>query len=352
MKKSSMQEIGNSKEFSKDYFQISVQNLRGTSLSSTAISMTKVNDAQKNYYNTVKNVLQDNELYSKMKFNKNTNNLTSKQKKYLVPDRSKIPEYDLSQSKKSLNFSQQFDRKPDNYTLNNQFSADKYRYYHANKKEYTIPFIQQIKELDNKKVNDLSLTRERNKISQIYKIRENKGTVFDPPPKFNENREDYKNKTSLFGNNIFKSDVFSQGEVTKDFLKKSGENYAFNPSKKIYSSNIMSNSVWIPSHSNPSLFNHTNNEYHILNPLMKTISPVRSKVINNENKDIITHRQKSISEFVHITRNGSPNPNKDFVQTYKTYNSPFNVTKNLCSEFSLMSHYYKDLCGPAFTTKR
>jgi hypothetical protein len=62
-------------------------------------------------------------------------------------------------------------------------------------------------------------------------------------------------------------------------LKKSGEKSLNFKVNKPYTSNSASNSSWIPSHSKMTLFNHTNQPYHILNPLIKTTSYIKDDII-------------------------------------------------------------------------
>lgn len=363
----------NSLSYNSSYTKYNNSNNKSASLISTNQNsdFAATFNSNDKYYKIVKSVLQENQLGKPMKFNTQDYSLTMRDYKYTLPRISRVKtfEVDLNAHKKSLNFGFQFTRSPNNYSVTKNFDQDAYKKYHKIKKEHTLPTIKKIKDLDKVKATDLHNVRENKETVRNYQNRERNCKIFNPPPEFNQMRQNenqYINERdgksqepqnndniNKFGSETYKSDVFSfNSQVSPRFLKKSGERSCFFPSNKVYSSNSMSNSVWIPSHSNPSLFNHTNNEYHILNPLMKTISPVKSQVINDTNRHIISHRQKSFSEFIDITRNGSPNPNKDFVNVYKNYDFPFNRTKNVCSDFALMSHYNKDLCGPIFTTKK
>lgn len=168
----------------------------------------------------------------------------------------------------------------------------------------------------------------------------------------NANTTNHKLLSSKYKNlAMIDSDIFNQHKVDNQILKKSGEKSTLTNMRKIYSSNTESNSEWIPSPSKATLFNHTNQFYHILNPLVKTTSSVRDNIESEEKtRGKLNHRQKAICEFDDIQKRGSPN--KDFVTIYKTKSFPFNKSKNLCSDFAMMSHYYKDLCGPSFTTKK
>lgn len=360
-------------------FPRSKQDLWKTSRSySQSQNSISTNAWEEKYYKTVKSILKQSEMYTKMIFNNNTYSIPKTDLKFVLKDRRKILDYDLNVHKKSIHFEQQYIRPEDNYTTTKSFDRQAYLDYYINKSDHTLPSITKIKDNDRERINFLKHCKDSHSTAKKYKDREHNSIVFNPPPKFNQLRVEEKkyinnkdtqnevllnneaetspeniNKGTKYGYEIFRSDVFNfKKQYSKEFLKKSGEKTILLPPTKFYNSNTMSNSVWIPSHSNPSLFNHTNNEYHILNPSIKTISPIKSKIITQDNKDIITHRQKSFSEFVDITRNGSPNPNKDFVNIYKNCLKPFNKTKNLCSEYALMSYTNRDMNGPIFATKK
>lgn len=358
-----------------------------TNLSKSLTSTTKSNyfDAtyrnDKEYYSTVKNILEDNDLYQRLKFNRKT--YKPKNSGFLF--RVKMPDHDDWISKKSLNFKEQFERKyPENFTKTMEFDHSKYKQNYINSKIKSIDSLSLLKSNDRKKYINWNNLEDSKRMAKEYKSRENKAQAFLPPPKFNDNvnvkvsDEEYLSKESnysdikglnnnfiyvkeednskyknKFGKDLMKSDILNDSKIIKDsYLKKCGEKSIFFPSNKVFTSNSLSNSVWIPGHFKPSIFNHTNYEFNILNPSIKNISPVKHHIINDENKDTITRKQKSISEFAEITRNGSPNPNKEFLRVHKSVDKPFNMVKNICSEFGLMAHYNKDMVGPAFTTKK
>lgn len=335
----------------------------------------------KEYYSTVKNILEDNDLYQKLKFNRKS--YKPKNQNFLF--RVKLPDHDDWISKKSLNFKEQFVRKyPENFTKTVEFNPYMYKENYINSKMKSIDSLSLLKSVDRKKFLNWDNLKDSKKMANEYKSRENKAQAFLPPPKFNDNLnlkvsdEEFLNKESnyvdikplnnnfiyvkdvedlnnknKFGKDLMKSDILNTSKIVNDrYLKKCGEKSIFFPSNKVFTSNSLSNSVWIPSNFKPSIFNHTNYEFNIMNPSIKTISPIKHRIVNEENKDTITRKQKSISEFAEITRNGSPNPNKEFLRVNKSFDKPFNMVKNICSEFGLMAHPNKDMCGPIFTTKK
>lgn len=148
---------------------------------------------------------------------------------------------------------------------------------------------------------------------------------------------------------VAKSDIFNVHPVDRDVQIKSGEKSLFTYAKKNFDLNSVSNSSWVPTLSRPTLINHSKIEYNILNPLTKSRSSVYSNI---QHIDKLTHRQKAICEFEDITSNGSPKLNREYLKIVKNQSQPFNKIKNICSDFSSMSHNYKSLCGPAFTLKK
>lgn len=342
----------------------------------------KENRTQNSFNNNIRNILQNDPLYSTMKFNNQDYSMSMEKKAYVLggKDRKKITRYDDWVSKKSLQYPEQYNRK--SFSITKFFSANDYKDYYKYKKSKALPTPDLIKENDDKKFAQTLFAKKNRDIAKDYKKREWKAVVFDPPPKFNEiriedcdnnintnnNIENHKERKSLSPRspqqnistflgkkNLLKSHVFPNSDTnvcSSDFFKKTGEKYFFQPVNKVYHANVLSNSVWIPSHSNPSLFNHTNNEFNILNPAIKSHCKTKKEIITKENGHTITHKQKALGEFVDITRNGSPNPNKDFVNVFKTYSRPFNRQKNQCSEFALMAHPNKEFLGSMFTTKK
>lgn len=153
--------------------------------------------------------------------------------------------------------------------------------------------------------------------------------------------------------NYYESDIFNLNErISTD---KSSEKYTINRFKnqvKPYSVSSKSNSEWKASNAHPSLFGHSNTDYHILNPCIKNITKTKSSILENKTFNPI-HRQKMLSEYIDITRVGYPNPNQDFRKTYNTNKFLFNRTSDLCTNF-LDNHQknYKSICPAPFKVKK
>lgn len=251
-----------------------------------------------------------------------------------------------SESKESLNFKEQYNNK-DYYTSLttklNSYNNDSYSNFYSDRK-FNSESLKSSIEKQNSKFYNIADYHQQKDLFKLYKNRASEANYIK---KAYQNVNDSKNVYS----SMTSSDIFNNKPNDIDIIKKSGEKSLNFKVNKPYTSNSASNSSWIPSHSKMTLFNHTNQPYHILNPLIKTTSYIKDDIIKKENNEKLTHRQKGICEFVDITRNGSPKPNREFIQIYKTEKSPFNKTKNICSDFASMSHDYHNLCGPAFGKK-
>ena len=66
--------------------------------------------------------------------------------------------------------------------------------------------------------------------------------------------------------------------------------------------------------------------------------------INNNNNSVnginytmgnvpVTDRQKSLSEFIDLTRNGAPNPGKDYLKSYNSSLDAFRIRNDVCNTF-------------------
>lgn len=146
------------------------------------------------------------------------------------------------------------------------------------------------------------------------------------------------------------SDIFFKVNDTIS-LNKSGEQYLFVPAyNDKYTMAKESKSNWSAKASNPTLLNHSNSFYHILNPSIKNISTIKQNLncYHNYNNYFISRKQKSLCEFIDLTRNGSPNPNKDYLANYNMSKQCFHKTKSLCSSLMDLGHQYKNLVDKPF----
>ena len=83
-----------------------------------------------------------------------------------------------------------------------------------------------------------------------------------------------------------------------------------------------------------------------MNPLTQNPPHVNnSSILTISDTNKLANRSKGICEFVDITRNGAPKPNKEFIKVIKSNSFPFNRTKNVCSDMSILNHAYRNLCN-------
>ncbi len=269
----------------------------------------------------------------------------------LINRRSEQKGYTISKgtcTKESLNFKEQFDGNKKDYlsvtaqNMSNNLNNNYENVYLTRK--FNNETLRSSIEKHNTQfysLNDYQIQKE-----QFYQNKTRERSKFDNV-KLDKNQQIFRQNVNFYNS----SDIFNNRQMDQNIIKKSGEKSMFTHLNKAYTSNSPSYSDWHPSYSKQTLFNHTNSEQHLLNPLIKTTSRLKREILQKEDLEHITHRQKGISEFCDITRNGSPNPNREFLKVFKGNKSPFNKTKNICSEYAFMSHNYKDLCGPAYGKK-
>lgn len=56
------------------------------------------------------------------------------------------------------------------------------------------------------------------------------------------------------------------------------------------------------------------------------------------------YKQKSVTEFIDITRNGASNPGYEFRQLYKEHPDCFKKRNEICSDFGDSHLTYKGMC--------
>lgn len=291
--------------------------------------------------------------YSEMTFNDRVKSEFSLINRQNLDENKQFKISDQTSSKDSLNFNRQYNNL--NYisltTHLNSYNKDLYSAINLNRK------------VGNENLKE---SIERNNIN-LYKVEDYKEYKSNKKNKNHDfgnekketlilNRNDNVHQEiskSLFGKTNISSDIFFNKPLSNidhnsnNECKKSGEKYLFYKYNKPYTSNSQSKSDWMPLYSKNSLLNHTRNEYNILNPLTKNNQNMNNfNYLNKEIENKITYRSKGICEFVDITRNGAPKPNKEFIKVVKNSISPFNRRKDVCSDYASLSHSYKGLGLP------
>ena len=174
----------------------------------------------------------------------------------------------------------------------------------------------------------------------------------ESPPKYIIRKNEYKI-----------SDIFNMKNDPKN-LSKSGETYLFKNQKRIkFNISSESNSKWkISDNKIPSMTNYSSKEYNIINPKSKGISFTKdnlmaecenrknkeSKMINNINYMNPIFKQKGLTEFIDITRNGAKNELKNYIDAYNKNPKCFFKNNNMCTKYFDIHHQYNNICEKPF----
>ena len=138
-------------------------------------------------------------------------------------------------------------------------------------------------------------------------------------------------------------------------LQKNAEKYLDAAKKsQVYSSSSRSNSEWQPKNAYASLLNHSSTNYNLLNPEAKNTSRTKGQILiesqagNNFNP---IFKQKSLCEFIDLTRVGVPNPNKEFLSAFNKSKNGFGRESNLCSAYLDLHKMYRGISERPFVKK-
>jgi hypothetical protein len=165
------------------------------------------------------------------------------------------------------------------------------------------------------------------------------------------------------------SDIFNVDYKVENLMKTSEKFLFKRKTKDYYYLTRESNSKWEPKVSIPTFLNSPSVDYNILSPGKKNFGLTKEKIIteieknkkkNAEEKKLDKkisesvnymnpiYRQKGLSEFIDITRNGGNNPGKDFINCYTNNPRCFFKNDETCSTFYNSYVFYKDLCNKPF----
>jgi hypothetical protein len=138
-------------------------------------------------------------------------------------------------------------------------------------------------------------------------------------------------------------------------LQKNAEKYLDAAKKsQVYSSSSRSNSEWQPKNAYASLLNHSSTNYNLLNPEAKNTSRTKGQILNEShtgNSFNPTFKQKSLCEFIDLTRVGVPNPNKEFLSAFNKSKNGFGRESNLCSAYLDLHKMYRGISERPFVKK-
>ena len=185
-----------------------------------------------------------------------------------------------------------------------------------------------------------------------YKYRQNmsESDIFHQKPKVNYDNGLMKKNKKYYQN----SDIFHLKNDIEN-IKKSGEKSYFKEydNRFKYTSARESHSEWDPKILKPNLMNHSSTQYNILNPSQKNNSKTKTEIKNECNKinpnECFTNKQKSLCEFIDLSRVSAPNVNYNYIRIMKINPRACYKRNNFCSEYYDIYDQYKNLCDKPFS---
>ena len=185
-----------------------------------------------------------------------------------------------------------------------------------------------------------------------YKYRQNmsESDIFHQKPKVNYDNGLMKKNKKYYQN----SDIFHLKNDIEN-IKKSGEKSYFKEydNRFKYTSARESHSEWDPKILKPNLMNHSSTQYNILNPSQKNNSKTKNEIQNECNKinpnECFTNKQKSLCEFIDLSRVSAPNVNYNYIRIMKINPRACYKRNNFCSEYYDIYDQYKNLCDKPFS---
>ena len=153
------------------------------------------------------------------------------------------------------------------------------------------------------------------------------------------------------------SDIFNLRK-DKNIIEKSGEHSFFlgeNQNRKnipIYNSNNETLLGWKLRKPLPCFMNYTSSEFDLFNRDMKNTGKTKQSIIEEVKKLSEsfnpTHKQKGLTEFIHLSRVSAPNVNKDYLKAINENPDVFKKKNNFSSEFYEIYNKYNSLCEKPF----
>ena len=223
---------------------------------------------------------------------------------------------------------------------------------------------------NNNKTIDTSNIKENKDKNQYILIRKlNHMKQYQSDIFFNKQKEKEKESKNLYetkkienSNHKYKnsSDIFNLKKEDSSIIEKSGEKSYFrklfakkeNDKNLAYNVSNESQIGWGLRGTLPSLFNYTSTKYHLLNRDMKNIGNTRENIFN-ESKKISenynpTHKQKSLCEFIDLSRVSAPNTNNDYYKALNNNKDVFKRKNDINSEYYDIYNKYNSLCDKPF----
>ena len=161
---------------------------------------------------------------------------------------------------------------------------------------------------------------------------------------------------------FLESDIFNR-KITPAIIKKSGEKQYLK--EKLQHSNsendihrqkfdVCSETTigWGVRDPLPSLNNHSSLPYNPLNPRKKNICKTKDDILSDSKKNFKnfnpSNKQKSISEFMFLSRVSAPNINEDYNLAFCKNPNIFKKSENMFSETYKIYHEYESIVDKPF----
>ena len=189
-----------------------------------------------------------------------------------------------------------------------------------------------------------------------YKYRQNmsESDIFHQKSLINYENYLFMKKNKKYYQN---SDIFHLKNDIEN-IKKSGEkSYFKNYDNSLrYTSARESNSEWDPKILKPNLMNHSSIKYNILNPSQKNNSKTKIEIKNECNKmypnESYTNKQKSLCEFIDLSRVSAPNVNNNYIRIMKINPRACHRRNDFCTEYYDIHSQYKNICDKPFSNPK
>ena len=246
-----------------------------------------------------------------------------------------------------------------------------FEYYEKNIMDYNKIYLRNnyIKTNNNNTIDNSNIKDNKDKNQYILIRKLNHMKQYQSDIFFNKQKEKEKESKNLYEtkkieniNRKYKnsSDIFNLKKEDSSIIEKSGEKSYFrklfakkeNDKNLAYNVSNESQIGWGLRGTLPSLFNYTSTKYHLLNRDIKNIGNTRENIFN-ESKKISenynpTHKQKSLCEFIDLSRVSAPNTNNDYYKALNNNKDVFKRKNDINSEYYDIYNKYNSLCDKPF----
>jgi len=198
-------------------------------------------------------------------------------------------------------------------------------------------------------------------IRKMNKLKAYKSNIF-----FSDNDEN--NKINLYKKEIASdrrremykkykdSDIFNLRN-DKNIIEKSGEHSFLSGRSQIQDNNIYNHnsetlSCWRLRKPLPGFINYPSSQFDLFNRDMKNVSRTKENLLEEVQKLSEsfnpTHKQKGLTEYIHLSRADAPNNNQDYLNAFNNNPNVFRRRNEFSSEFFDIYNKYNSLCEKPF----